>query len=210
MMVTGNWNNIKHSLHDVLNKIFKDYDIDLLNSYEKRKIVFEYLCNNLSYDYDLLERIRNFNLNKTPVVRELYLELESVIYNQKGICNAISQYYKLLLEEIGIKAICVVCDDGTLVNHQLNLVLDEESGNYSFDDITSVIVGRGTITDYFDYDLDFANSINQGNKAVFENDYWFIISEEYIDFLVGREITNKKELTSLPQNIISLKRVSKK
>lgn len=204
-MKAGNWNNIKNCLHTTLIQIFSDCDITLLSSYQKRKMIFEYLCNNLSYDYDLLERIRDFNLNKTPIVRELYLELENAMFNKKGICNAISQYYKLLLEEIGIKAFCVVCDDGTSVNHQLNLVFNEESGNYSFDDVTSVIVGRGSITDYFDYDLEFANSINQGNKPVFENDYWVIIPEDYIDFLVGRQTVNKEELTCLPQNIFSSK-----
>jgi len=178
-MVVGNWSNIKNYLHDTLNKIFKNYDIILLSNYEKRKIVFEYLCNNLSYDYDLLDKIRDFNINKTPICRELYLELESVIYYQKGICNAISQYYKLLLEELGIKAICV-------------------------------IVGRGSMEEFFDYDISFANSVNQGNKAIIDDDYWLILPNDYINFLIGRNNVVEDDLLVFPKNIISLKGVLKK
>jgi len=209
-MVVGNWSNIKNYLHDTLNKIFKNYDIILLSNYEKRKIVFEYLCNNLSYDYDLLDKIRDFNINKTPICRELYLELESVIYYQKGICNAISQYYKLLLEELGIKALCVICDDNTLVNHQLNLVYDDINDSFSFDDITSVIVGRGSMEEFFDYDISFANSVNQGNKAIIDDDYWLILPNDYINFLIGRNNVVEDDLLVFPKNIISLKGVLKK
>lgn len=204
-MKVGNWSNIKIKLNETINDIFSGCDIDSLTDYEKRKIIFEWMCNNITYDYNLLSDIKNFNLNRTPIVRELYLELENVIYNSKGICNAISQYYKLLLEEVGIKAYCVICDDGTLVNHQLNLILDQETGNYSFDDVTSVIVNRGTKEEFFDYDLDYANSVNQGNNPVFDDDYWVVLPEEYIDYLVGRPSKVSDDLKKLPSNITSKK-----
>lgn len=204
-MKIGNWDCIKNVLHKNLNIIFQDCDINLLNNYEKRKIIFEYLCNNVSYDYDLLDNIRNFVLYKTPVVRELYLELENVIYNHKGICNSISQYYKLLLEEVGIKASCVICDDGTPVKHQLNLVYDDINDSYSFDDVTSVIVNRGTIEDFFDYNLEFANSVDQGNEIVLDDKYWVILPNDYINYLVGKNSDSAEELSFLPDNIISVK-----
>ena len=205
-MKSGNWDNIRSYLIDKVNIIFKNYDINQLTDYEKRRIIFEYLCNSLSYDFELLEDIRNFNLYRKPVKRNLYLELESVIYNNKGICNAISQYYKLLLEMVGIKAICVVCSDGTEVFHQLNLVYDRENDSYSFDDVTSVIVNRGTMDDFFDYDIMFANSVNQGNKKVIDDIYWVAMPENNVNYLVGRDLTDDEEnFYIIPNNIVSLK-----
>ena len=54
------------------------------------------------------------------------MELYDVIYTKVGICNSISQYYKLLLEKVGIKSHCVICDDGTEVKHQMTLIYDKD------------------------------------------------------------------------------------
>ena len=56
-METGNWNVIKSKLRNKINKIFEDCEIDKLTDYEKRKMIFDYLCRTVSYDYDLLESI---------------------------------------------------------------------------------------------------------------------------------------------------------
>ena len=205
----GDWKYIQDNLKETINMIFNDYNINDLSFYEKRNIIFEYLVNDLKYDYDLLEQIMDFKINKTKVTRNPIKELYSIINNKIGICNAISQYYKLLLEIVGIKAYCVICDDGTEVKHQLNLVYDEASDLYSFDDVTSVIVGRGTTTDFFDYDLVFANSINQGNRYLMNNQKFFIVPEEHINYLVNREISLTENLDKLPDNIMSVKNKSK-
>lgn len=201
----GDWQLIEEKLDQMLNTIFSGYDMDKLSAYEKRRIIFEYLANNLEYDYDLLEKIRNFHVNKNKVSRNSILELYSVMNNKKGICNAISQYYKLLLEKVGIKAHCVICDDGTEVKHQINLVYDDETDTYSFDDITSVIVNRGTVSDYFDYDLVFANSVNQGTRDVMTGQRFLILPEEYINYLVNRDSSITRTLDSLPNNLASVK-----
>lgn len=201
----GDWQLIEEKLEQMLNTIFNGYDMDALSSYEKRKIIFEYLTNNLEYDYDLLGKIRDFHVNKNKVTRNSILELYSVMNNKKGICNAISQYYKLLLEKVGIKSHCVICDDSTEVKHQLNLVYDEQTGMYSFDDVTSVIVGRGTTDEYFDYDLGFANSVGQGNKELMSGRKFLILTEEYINYLVNKSSSITKTLDSLPSNLASVK-----
>ena len=208
-MEKGNWIEIELKIKNKIKEIFYNCNIENLNDCEKRKIVFEYLCNNLSYDYVLLNNIKEFNEGKKRISRNPYSELLSVINNKKGICNAISQYYKLLLEELGIMVYCVICDDGTMVNHQLNLVYDRENDCYSFDDITSVIVGRGSIEDYYDYDLEFAREINQGNIEIFDNYKWVILSEDYINYLVGREKSISLNLDELPTNITSIKQMNK-
>lgn len=204
-----NWKDVQDNLAKTINIIFNGYDISNLSYYEKRKMIFEYLTNTLNYDYDLLNQIKNFEINKSKIIRDPIKELNSVINNNVGICNAISQYYKLLLEVVGIKSYCVICDDGTEVNHQLNLVYDSDNDSYSFDDITSVIVGRGTTEDYYDYDLQFAHSVNQGNKNIMNDQSFVVLPEDYINYLVNREISLSETLKRLPENILSVKNKSK-
>lgn len=203
------WKVIEENIVNTLKIIFSNYNINKLNPYQKRKIIFEYLTNILTYDYDTLEKIRNFQITRKPISRDPVLELSNVIYKNNGICNGISQYYKLLLEKINTKSYCVICDDGTLVKHQLNLVYNDEIESYSFDDVTSVIVGRGDVSDYFDYDLSFANSVGQGNKVIMGNECFFILPESYINFLVKREVSFSEKLDVLPKNIVSKKYLKK-
>jgi hypothetical protein len=209
MLIMGDWKFLQENLVSTIRIIFNGYDINDLNSYEKRKIIFEYLTNTLNYDYDMLEKIRECKVFKTKLRRAPIEELFSVINNKIGICNAISQYYKLLLEILDVKSYCVICDDGTEVNHQLNMVYDSDNNSYSFDDITSVIVGKGTIEDYFDYDLQFAKSVNQGNKNILDDQSFIILPEDYINYLVNREISMSDTLERLPDNIVSIKHKSK-
>ncbi len=204
-METGNWLEIQNKIKEKIKEIFFVYDMDKLSLYEKRKIVFEYLCKTLSYDFKLLEKIKYNTSNFPKIPRNPYAELKNVFDKNIGVCNAISQYYKLLLEELGISSYCVVCDDGTDVNHQLVIVENIEDDTYSFDDITSVIVGRGTQEEFFDYDLEFANSHNQGNKCISDEEKWVILPEEYVDFLVGRDQSPLRTLNYLPTNIKSQK-----
>ena len=193
------WDEIKKILHQDLMKIFKNEDINILTDYEKRKMIFEYLTENISYDYEKLENIRNIKLgNIKRINRDLKNELINIILSKKGICNSISQYYKLLLEQVGIDSYCVVCDDGTEVNHQLNIIKDNITGNYSFDDVTSVVVKRGTKEDFFDYDIEEANNHQQGlrNTEVYETP-WVVIPNELIYFYVNRN-EEAKELNEFP------------
>ena len=207
-MEKGNWLEIRSNLQITLKEIFYGYDFQNLNSYEKRKIIFNFLCDNISYDYELLNNIRDFNEGKRQISRKPFLELSNVINNKIGICNAISQYYKLLLEEVGIASYCVICDDGTQIKHQLNLVYDDSQETYSFDDITSVIVSRGTNEEYFDYDLETANYFNQGNIEIFNNKKWVILPEDYINYLVGRKSNFVMNLENLPNNIVCVEQKS--
>ena len=74
------------------------------------------------------------------------------------------------------------------------MVVDPVNYSYSFDDVTSVIVGRGT-------DLEMANKMNQGLVNVMENRKWFILPEVYISYLVGRDNSPTITLDKLPINI---------
>lgn len=202
-MLVGDWNQIKIKLQNKISEIFKDCSLDDLSSYEKRKMIFEHLCHELSYDYALLDKIKDSANNKFKLSRNPYLELASVIDHNIGICNAISQYYKLLLEQVGVACYCVICTDGTDVPHQLCLLYNEETGNYSFDDVTSVIVDRGTISQFFDYDMDAAREYNQGLEQIMESGCWFLLPEDYINYIVGRKVSPNQGLSKLPDNIVS-------
>ena len=202
-----NMSSLENKLFQDIETIFEFYDISSLSSYEKREIIFNYLTESIEYDYDFLERIREREINKKNVnlSRNPAQELLDVIYYKKGVCNGISQYYKLLLEQVGIKSFCVICDDGTEVNHQLNLVYEEKTDSYSFDDVTSVIVGRGTKSDFFDYDVEHANKMDQGNKDIFDGENFFLLPETYVDYLIGRSKVISP-MIKMPDNVSSYKK----
>lgn len=201
----GEWEYIESSIDIEIDQIFKDKPIHTLSDYERRKIIFEHLTKTLEYDFDQLNKIQDAQIERKPIRRDPHQELMSVINANFGICNGISQYYKLLLERIGIKSHCVVCDDGTEVNHQMVLVYNEDTDTYSFDDITSVIVGRGTTEEYFDYDVESARRHGQGNKRIYEDRYFVILPEEYINYVVERSQGPTKTIEYLPENIRSIK-----
>lgn len=195
-MKFGNWTDIQSKLRKKIEEIFNNQNIMELSDYQKREMIFDYLCSTLSYDENLLEEIKTGH-----AIRDLYSELMSVIDNNIGICNAISQYYKLLLEQVGIKSYAVICDDGTEVNHQLTVVYDSEKDIYSFDDVTSVIVGRGPKEVFFDYDLEMANKQGQGNKEILDNNKWIMYPDSLLSLLVGREKSVYEDISKLPTNI---------
>ncbi len=206
-MELGNWQELENKLQSKIKEIFKDYELDELSNYQKREIIFDYLYNTLSYNYELLEKIKTSKKREgTRLVREPFLELKDVIDTNIGICNSISQYYKLLLEQLDIKAYCVICDDGTSIKHEIVLVYDEDSDIYSFDDITSVIVKRGNKDTFFDYDVEVANRENQGTKEILEDNKFVVLDEDYIDMIVGRKIGKYQIKRELPSNVGRVKK----
>ena len=82
--------------------------------------------------------------------------------------------------------------------------------------MTSVIVNRGGVDDFFDYDLEFANINNQGNKPIFRGMNWLCLTTGYIYSIVNRKddwyfkynIENSN-LILLPENIVSHKKNQK-
>lgn len=48
------WTEVEKKLNEIDNEIFEGVDKSTLSDYEKRKKIFEYLCNNLEYDFDML------------------------------------------------------------------------------------------------------------------------------------------------------------
>jgi len=207
-MVT--WEEIDKKITLKIEQIFKNKPIYTMSSYERRKTIFEYLCNNVTYDHELLQDIELAKYFNEKLSRNPTTELMSVVDKQHGICNAISQYYKLLLEKVGVKSYCVICDDQTEINHQLSLVYNDETNTYSFDDVTSVIVKRGTQEEYFDYDVEQARKLGQGTRILLTHQYFTFLTEEYIDYVVKRKQHPYTTINELPTNIEKVKQSGKK
>ncbi len=208
-MITGNWDLLKEKLELKIKEIFKDKDISKLSKYEVRRTIYDYFCDNLKYDYELLKNMKDPDFYRDGGKREPYLEIESVLNDNIGICNSISQVYIMLLEQVGIDSKFIVCDDGIIGTHALTLVYDEEHNIYSLDDITSVIVGRGDKDRFFDYSLTMAGIYGQGNKPIDKDKRWEIVGNGYIDFLVGRTPGRTFLFEEIPSNISSVKIMNK-
>ena len=63
-MININYEETNQIIEKEISIIFNDYDIDELSQSEKRKKIFEYLVKNITYDNDLLDKIK-FNNMKT-------------------------------------------------------------------------------------------------------------------------------------------------
>ena len=198
------WQEIQTILNNHITIIFSKYNIQELNDYEKRRIIYDYLVRNIEYDFDKLNEISDFNLKKVQrITRNPIQELMNVILKKKGICNGISQYYKLLLECVGINCYCVVCNDGTPVNHQLNIIYNKDTNNYSFDDVTSGIVYKEYNYKYFDYDIATANAMHQGVEKNEIDEYWTVIHNELINYYIGREAGLFEDIDKFPNESIA-------
>ncbi len=185
----------ERKLNEIKDLIFYGYNEEDLTVMEKRKMIFDYLISNIKYDYSLLADIVNNEYNKKAIVpRNLSNEIMSVVVDKKGVCNAISQVYKLLLEKVGIYSMCVICDNLQEVSHQLNLVYNKDEKSYSFDDVTSILVGMGSSEDFFNYDLEDANRLGQGTKSLIGDENWFALDTSVLYSLINRTDERYKKL----------------
>lgn len=212
-MEFGNYKEIDKKITNKINEIFIN-NIHELTQFEKRKIIFNYLINNIKYDNELLDKIKfnKMKLSKT-YERNPYYEFETVMNNQIGVCNGIAKYYKLLLEKIGIYSYCINCTilyNGEPLGHQLNLVYDEEKNTFSFDDITMAIlnINKDKKQTYLDFDLQEANTKIEkyGTIPQYNGTLWYILLEDNINMLFGRE---KNELNKNNKFIEDIEEIKK-
>lgn len=169
--------NLNYIDYDILiNNMYNEINITSTDSFiQKRKKIFDYFINNISYDYKKLYELRFENKRSNR-----RLEIQDVLIRKKGICNSLSVIYKLLLEKANIYSMCV-CVKG----HMINLV-QNDNGTFSFDDVTKVIIKRdftnnnikiknqcflnmikpiGNIYDYFNYSYSKALKLRQGLES---------------------------------------------
>lgn len=180
------------NIKKLINKTLEEIKIDNnLTKYEQRKQIYEYLTKTKTYDYEYFEGIlKNYNETnpKKRFPRNPENEFLAPLLTNKGICNGFAQIYKLLLEQIGIYSICINCmikHENKFVGHQLNLVYNEESNTFSFDDVTFGIIKQ--TNEYFDYDSPEELEELQGLKPIYKNIKWMILDEELINYFAKRD-----------------------
>ena len=202
-----NWNNIhEEQINNLLDKILEEIKIDNnLTKYENRKQIYNHLIKTKLYDYEYFEGIlKNYHEKdvKKRFARNPKKEFLSPLITNKGICNGFAQIYKLLLEKVGIYSICINCmikHGNEFVGHQLNLVYDEESNTFSFDDVTFGIIKH--TNEYFDYDNPEELEEMQGLKPIYKDIKWMILDEEVIYNFAKRE-------NSLIRSPIKIKKIN--
>jgi len=192
------YEEIDNKLQSRLTEIFKEKDVDSLSTFEKRKTIYNYLIKNTTYDHELLKNLSQMR-NIVPSKNQLI----NAIFQNKGICNSLSQYYELLLERVGVISYSVFCNNGSKRPHVLNIVRNDDD-TYSFDDVSSAVFFKNIplatkvlSKQFFNYDLKKAHSLGQGNRPV--GDYLSSHYQIYADELVYRYINQKGSLIQKPK-----------
>lgn len=205
-------NNLEQYINYEIESIFGDIDISTLSDYQKREMIFDYLCSNLTYDWELYFKILLSKISLSCKIpnnfsRNFCLEMENMVTQHKGVCISIASYYKLLLDRVGVYSIVIGTNDGTPVHHILNIVYNYETDSFSFDDVTSMITRHRKKDFCFDYDLDDAHIIHQGNKPIIKknNSYWLTLPP--INYKLGRD---RPHFSLIEDKIISIKKQENK
>ncbi|NLC48177.1 MAG: transglutaminase domain-containing protein [Tenericutes bacterium] len=182
-----------------------------LSSYEKRKLIYNYLYKILSFDFEELKN-NSKDINK---------QLKDVLILGKGVCNSISYVYKLMLEEAGIYSAVLFCKDEE-DDHTILLVANDDD-TFSFDDLSIALYfkEKNQVEKYkrFDYDLFDAISMNQGVNNIRDDSKYILFPSSGVNyfFLKNNDKTNSikpsffnetDSMTSIISNIKSVKKDS--
>lgn len=85
----SNWNEIEPLIEKMISAIFDNNDYHNLSIYERRRKIYDHLCDTLEFDEEEL-------LSSNKKIKK---QIMNVLNNHKGVCNSISYIYKILLEE---------------------------------------------------------------------------------------------------------------
>ena len=111
------------TIYDKANSIIKKVIKPTMSEYEKEMALYEYVINNIEYDYEL-----RYGTGERDRKSKIY----EALYNNRGVCGGYAVVMKLLLNIVGIE-----CDivGGALEPHAWNLVRID--GDYYHLDATS-------------------------------------------------------------------------
>lgn len=203
---------IEYSSRDIKN-IFKDLDINKLSDYDKRKLIFNFLCDNWTYNWSEFLKMSYEKVTEKRYSINNAHNLYNCIVNRICLCNSISSYYMLLLKAVGIDSSVVCTDNGYPIKHAINIVYSKDTDTYSFDDVSSSIIHPNNREYYFDYDLNDANNLMQGNTPFgVYNVLWLRLPNVYtyalIDDYIGYDESIFKSIPkyNIPDKIISYKK----
>ena len=207
--------DINNNFKDFFNNnsdVFKEKLISFLKGYGcYSKEILDILINRVNSD--------DFSIKFDVFDEAINLMTKQLISNGEADC-----IYKALLDKNGIYSLRVICDNGLPIEHGINIVYDSETGNYSFDDISSFLCRVGSKDDCFDYDLESCKKIGQGNRPpeMFASDCgedgFGVMLNSYHNGLLVKDATKDEWYKSfgiedghnlfyqLPKNIKSVKR----
>lgn len=137
------------------------------NPEKTEEMLKKYLEDNDSYSDKLYNAVLNrLKSGKFNMTYNVYDETSKLILDQVTGNGEIDCVYKSLLEMNDIYALRVICSsNNSPIDQDVCLVYDSETEKFSFDDITSYLYGVGSLEDCFDYDLEDAKKLGQGNRA---------------------------------------------
>src|SRR5690554_586157 len=124
-MILMNYVKLMELVNNTIKEVFLN-DINKISETEKAFLIYKKIVEETTYDFELLESRKR----RGPV--NLLMEVFDVFINKKGVCSSLSQAYKLLLEQVGIEAKAVICDDGNEVLHQLLIIKENENDVWYF------------------------------------------------------------------------------
>ncbi len=171
----GIWDEHNKTIDGYVEEAFKGEKIWNLSTYEKRKIAYDYLYNRYSFDYKELEEGG----------KDTKKQIRKVLKTNKGICNPIIYVYKMMLEKVGVYGMVLFCMD--VMDPHTILLVNNGSGNLSFDDLSLAIYGKNKINlgiskeDRFDYDLEDARKMDQGINEVRPGEYYDVSESSIIN-----------------------------
>ena len=188
-------------IDNTLNYIFSDDSWkNNNNKFEKRKIIYDYIVNEISYDWQSLKNILSKDNN---VKRDYYKDIIDVLDNNKGVCHGISYVYKMMLSRIGIYSLTVVVNEKadprckelkkitneSKIQHMLVLVKNEDN-TFSFDDPTSEIIMKNNMKidikdEFFNYGLEKIKVFKQELLGVIPSNFLEIMLENRVCDLVN-------------------------
>lgn len=139
--------DIDEITNEILHEIYKNENFNSFNAHIKTNLIYNYLTNMLSFDYDILSIRNKIRQEQIDLCNTKEEDLDFLL-KRKDYSKNIAKTYKCLLEKVKIPALIVVGNyDGNI--HYFNLV---KRGEYwSFDDVTLSVV-KNEKTYYFDYD----------------------------------------------------------
>lgn len=224
------------TLDKKISEIFKESNYTQFSKFQRRKMIFDYLVDNLEYDFELLTEI--YDYKPRDYKSEIMSGLNEGKKNEEGkglaVCNGISYGYKLLLEKVGIESLLIASnievdnpdslgnldvehitksENGKYKLGHMFILVKNEDGTFSFDDPTCNILHRNEGINWFNYELSECAEKKQVDIKGMSSEllYYFVGREkpESDKRLESRLAEDDSGFINLPQNIKSYKEPEK-
>ncbi|MCM1081985.1 MAG: DUF4214 domain-containing protein [Clostridium sp.] len=111
-------------LTDSLNETMKDLDLESLNEYEKTKKIYDYITDNVVYDYDAYDAALEYGKSKDRQILEPYMTAWSAygaLNNKTCVCQGYANLFYRMTFEAGVPS-KIIAGTGNGGAHAWNIV----------------------------------------------------------------------------------------